>query len=72
MAKLRKKRHKLLVLLIVPLLAINGYCLWRLDQIAQSLDLPLLGTLSDGFSQIAIIILINSIVIIILLAIAKK
>ena len=63
MAKSRKVKHNLLILAIAPLLLVNGYSLWRLNCIADSLDLPLVGSFSDGFAQIAMIILINSIVI---------
>jgi hypothetical protein len=72
MARSQSRHHKLLVLAILPLLAVNGYCLWRLNRIADTLDLPLLGSFSDGFAQIAMIILINSIVIMFLLAIRKR
>ena len=67
MLKSGKVKHKLLTLAIAPLLAVNGYSLWRLNSIADSLDLPLLGSFSDGFAQIAMIILINSIVIMLFL-----
>jgi hypothetical protein len=67
MAKSGKVKHKLLILTIAPLLLINGYSLWRLNCIADSLDLPLLGSFSDGFAQIAMIILINSVVIMLFL-----
>lgn len=67
MAKISKKQHKLLIITIAPLLLVNGYSLWRLNRIADSLDLPLLGSFSDGFAQIAMIILINSIVIMLFL-----
>jgi hypothetical protein len=73
MGKSRKKKASasLTPVIIFPLLAVNAYCLWQLNKVANMLDIPLIGSWFDSITQISTIIMINSAVII-LLAIIKN
>ncbi len=66
--KIRKNAFRGVVLFgIIPLLVINSYAYWQLSETAASYHVQLFGSMSDNLTQLAVILAINSLVIIFLL-----
>lgn len=66
--KVPKKALKGIVLFVIlPLLLINCYAFSQLNSYANSIHVSLFGSLSDTLTQLAIVMAINSLVIIFLL-----
>ncbi len=52
--------------IIVPLLGINAYAYWQLTKSAEHWGLQLFGSITDGLTQLALILAVNTAVIIVL------
>ena len=65
-AKRRKKGSGYSVFVgfvVVPLLVINLFAIWKLSQVTGWADFPLFGSMLGGLAQLMIILIINSVAI---------
>lgn len=66
MAKRRRKNTGYSVLVgfvVVPLLGINLFAIWKLSQITGWANFPVFGSMLGGLVQIMIVLIINSVAI---------
>ncbi len=52
--------------IIIPLLGINGYAYWQLTKTAEHWGFQLFGSITDSLTQLALILAVNTGVIIVL------
>ena len=66
MAKRRRKNPGYSVFVgfvVVPLLGINLFAIWKLSQITGWADFPVFGSMLGGLAQLMIVLIINSVAI---------
>ncbi|MFA6104507.1 MAG: hypothetical protein WCV67_20050 [Victivallaceae bacterium] len=65
-AKRRKKGSGYSVFVgfvVVPLLVINLFAIWKLSQVTGWADFPLFGSMLGGLAQLMIVLIVNSVAI---------
>ncbi len=63
MAKKRKKNRgysTFVGFVVVPLLGINFFVIWKLSQLTGWADFPVFGSLLGGLAQLMIVLIVNS------------
>jgi hypothetical protein len=58
------------IIIVLPLLLVNIWAIWRILQLAKALEIPMFGSVHAGPTQLAGLLLVN-IVIIVLLTMRK-
>lgn len=75
-AKKKKKKDNLfgafIVIIILPLLLVNIFAGWKVLKVAESLEIPLLGSVDDGPAQLAALLFINCMVLTLLTISRRK